>query len=258
MKNIYLISDNTSNYDREFLSHVKIVPLLTPPDSFYPKLSERKRIFTHMSLWIKKQTCIILEDNTYTHLNTDDLLNCLTFNHKKQTETDIPAIFFYGKYCDTCLSHDETYECEKQTFYKTQACHGAYAYMVNAAACKVLMEFCFSIKTLDTYLFGLTLQNKLVAYAYHPSIIKVISDDITTQYECMLPEEEKKLYEKKEYISYTSVFIFICMIFFIFLLGLALIYFYRIGLTSRHTHKIRSGYIDYSVSDSESDSSFSV
>ena len=251
---IYLITSTKDHqYDTSFITQVTLFPEITPPEDFYKCCNEkeRKRIYTHLQIWKRNQTCIIIEDRTYTNLSTDDLFYYLTFGYKKTfTESDTPAIFFYGKYCDTCLSHDEELSLKNKYFYKTEACHGAYAYMVNAQGCKSLAHSyekestSVRTKTLDEAFFVLTHSQKLSAWTYHPSLIKLKTTDVTQQYECLLPDEEETLRKcyRPASSQWSNWFIFFCIVLLILLLGLALYYVYRIGMTSGHHKIIKTGY----------------
>ena len=270
--NIYLIlnNENSSNVSntssvntfgsllcstqiaKEFKERVIPIELQTPPDEFLPKFhsDERKRIYTHLSIWKKKQNAIILEDHTYTNLEDQELFSYLYFERSNSlVELNQPEIYFYGKYNSACLSHrkvhcDEVEICNR-ILYKTDSCAGAYAYMINSAACDFLVNYfncnIKSNKSLDLQFQKLTQENKIIAYTYHPSIIK---STLHNEYECLNPIEEVKLKEKKCEESWFHWFIFLCLLLLIFLIGLALYYVYRIGMTRKYNKTISTGYYE--------------
>lgn len=254
MKFIYLLIDKDNSINNtfgvKFKEQVIVYPYKTPPTNFLPKLSynERKRIYTHLDIWKKEQSAIILEDCTYTNLDDDELMSYLYFGRSNSlVETEEPAICFYGKFDSMCLSHCEEVSIVKKSLFKTEACAGAYAYMINGTGCKKLISFFEGKwkkeypKDLDSLFYYFT-SNKIVsAYTYHPSIVKNVHFD---RYECLMPNEEEKRKRIPVRHSFYSWFVFLCILFLIFLLGLIIYYVYRICLCKSYNKIISTGYYE--------------
>ena len=265
MKIFLLINpeEKSLNYNKEFISKVTVVPLVSPPKNFLSKFSdlERKRIYTHLQIWKNGEAAIIIEETTYTNLSSDELFNYLNFDSVDIIDESLPEIYFYGKYNSMCLTHCNKRVINEKFIYKTQACAGAYAYMINAKACQVFTQKFENFekfqenllinkgdkleRNLDQIFFNLTYSGDANAYVYHPSILKLMSTTTRCEYECMNPNDECHV-EKKEWTvrTYMNWFIFLCLLLLAFFVGLLLYYIYRIGFTSKCNKIISTGYYE--------------
>ena len=268
---LYLIvnpEENSINFNKEFISKVIVYPILTPPKDFLSSFSEteRKRIYTHLTIWEKNETAIIIEDTTYTNLDMDELFTYLYLNDVSNSNLNDVSninssseILFYGKYNSMCRTYSSKMTINNKSIYTTRACAGAYAYRVNAAACKALCEYISSSacknffinkrndpklnkRDLDTIFFNFTYDRHTTAYVYHPSIIKLMN---RCEYECMNPNEEENVVKKEWTVkTYMNWFVFLCLLLLAFIVGLLLYYIYRMCFTSKYNKVISTGYYE--------------